>query len=553
MRLNKVLGLAIGEKSLLAAEITAGERPEVKRLAELVYPEGVSAQTPGELGTAPGDFLRDQKFTAKSAVFGLPARWLVVKAKEVPPADSTTLANLLRLQAEGEFSSELKDLVYDYTADTSAGNPKSVLLIATSQKYIDGINTLCDAAKISPVMVTSSAIALGVVTGRSEGASNPLVLLVSPTGAELTAQSGDSSNGIRHMRGPAPDRPFTGELRRAISGMPPATGTATNGAPRELVLWDAAEGSDFDSSTLGATLGMPIRLGDLPILGVEASGDESNGQGRKYAAAVALGMLALVDKPAPVDFLHSRLAPPKPPLVPLWVIAASLSVIALIGLIFGASTYLEHKRSDRDKLDAYNNSFQDQVKQDRSFVTKVSFAQAWHLGNPRYLPCMADLTQAVPADGQTYALSLSLHEVTPPTNNSVAAGTASIQSVAVRDLAGVLEAKTTDQRRVLQVLNNMKTMSRVFSEVKLQDLARPGNQESRGFLHHHLYLYARKGKALRRKRVFHDAFKAGKKHRVGTGGHRPSGGVIRSGVVPLLRRSVGDQQGLHRCVVGKGG
>ena len=126
-KLGKVLGVAIGERSLLVAEVVAGDRPEVKRLAEFVYPEGISPHKPEELGTALAEFLRENKFSAKSAVFGLPARWLVVKAKEVPPADPSTLANLLRLQAEGEFSSELKDLVYDYAADTSLGYPKSVL------------------------------------------------------------------------------------------------------------------------------------------------------------------------------------------------------------------------------------------------------------------------------------------------------------------------------------------------------------------------------------------------------------------------------------------
>jgi len=88
LRLNKVIGLSISERSLLAAEVVAGEKPEVKRLAEFVYPDGISPNQPAELGTALGAFLRENDFTAKSAVVGLPARWLVVKAKEVPPAGS---------------------------------------------------------------------------------------------------------------------------------------------------------------------------------------------------------------------------------------------------------------------------------------------------------------------------------------------------------------------------------------------------------------------------------------------------------------------------------
>jgi hypothetical protein len=481
-KVGKVLGISLGERSLLVAEVVAGgsggaaaagDRPEVKRLAEFVYPEGVSPQDPQPLGEALSEFLKENKFTAKSAVFGLPARWLVVKGKEVPPADPITLANLLRLQAEGEFSSELKDLIYDYAADTSRGTPRSVLLIATSRKYVDGINTICEAAKLSPLMVTSSAVALGLATGRSAGAKNPLVLLVSPAGAELTAQSGEASNAIRHLRGPGPDRPFVGELRRAISGMPVETG-ATNGTPRELVLWDAAGGSEFNSRTLGESLGMPVRSGDLRILGVDTSEAASNGEGRKYAAAVALGLIAIVDGPVPVDFLHSRLAPLKPPLVPQWAIFSSLGVLGLLVAIFFAWHVMNADQAELTRLQAQNSARADSVKKAQKYVTKVSVAQAWHLGSPRYLGCLRDLTNAVPTDGQTYALSLVVHEIVPPTDSSADADTALMQSVAVRDLAGRLEGKTTDQRSVLHLLANLKAQPAVFSEVKLEGTADVG-------------------------------------------------------------------------------
>lgn len=468
-RINKVLGVALGERSLLAAEVVSGERPEVRRLAEMIYSEGLTPVDPQALGTALGEFLRDNKFTARSAVFGLPARWLVVKAKEVPPTDPATLANLLRLQAEGEFSSELKDLIYDYAADTSAGNPKCVLLIATSKKYIDGVNTICEAAKLSPLVVTSSAVALGVMTGRSVEAKNPLVLLVSPSGAELTAQSGETSNAIRHMPGPGADRPFVGELRRAILGMPPAGGPGANGTPRELVLWDGAGTEEVNAGTLGQNLGLHVRCGDLPIFGVDATPAAANGEGRKYAAAVALGLLAVADRPAPVDFLHSRLAPPKPPLVPRWVMISSLAAIAVIALSIWAYSYMQKQQGKLDKINASNAAIEKPVIEAKEFVDKVSFAQAWHLGNPRYLACLTDLTNSVPLDQQTYAVSLSVHEVLPEANNSAAPGTAAHQAVAGHQLTGILEGRTSEQRRVLQLLNEMKTRSKVFSEVKLVD------------------------------------------------------------------------------------
>jgi hypothetical protein len=472
--LNKVVGLSIGERSLLAAEVTAGEKPEVTRLAEFVYPEGITPQQPVELGAALANFLRDNKFSAKSAIVGLPARWLVVKSKDVPPADATTLTNLLRLQAEGEFSTELKDLVYDYTADASAGNPKCVLLVATAKKYVDAASSLCESAKLSAVVVTSSALALGSVTGRSVEAKNPLVLLVSPAGAELTAQSGSATCAIRHLRGPGPDRPFVGELRRAISGMPVGNGSL-NGAGRDLVLWDAAGGSAFDATTLGASLGLNITSGDLPIFGVDASAAASNGEGRKYAAAVALALLGVVDETRPVDFLHSRLAPKLEPKIPRWMVITALSVIAVLALAFLAYSDMQDRQAKLDKINQQLDSVQNDVKSATAFVNKVSFAQAWHMGSPRYLSCLRDLTLALPQDGQTYALGLSLREdVPPPSNSNGSTPNKTVQPVVVRTLTGRLDGKTTDQRRAQQVVDKLKAMPASFRDVK------PGGTQNAG-------------------------------------------------------------------------
>src|SRR5258706_5493363 len=171
-----MLGLAIGERSIIAAEVSGGgARPDAKRLAEFTYPSGASLADPAALGTALGEFLKENDFSAKAVVIGLPAKWLLVKTKEVPPADSHVAADLLRLAAEGEFSSELKELVFDYAGEASTAGARNVLLVATPQKYLDLANQLCDAAGLTPIAVTSSSAALGAVVGRS-GGKNAVVL-----------------------------------------------------------------------------------------------------------------------------------------------------------------------------------------------------------------------------------------------------------------------------------------------------------------------------------------------------------------------------------------
>ncbi len=95
--LKKVLGIAIGENSLLAVEVVFGPRPLVRRLAEFVYPAALPPERLGELGEALRKFLRDHDLTANSAVVGIPASWLLLRQKEVPPADAHTLIPILRL------------------------------------------------------------------------------------------------------------------------------------------------------------------------------------------------------------------------------------------------------------------------------------------------------------------------------------------------------------------------------------------------------------------------------------------------------------------------
>ncbi len=456
-RSNKVIGLAIGERSLSAAEVVAGERPQATHLAEFIYPQGLSLQDPAGLGKALGEFLRQQQFTARTAVVGLPARWLVVKPKEVPSVDPGTLAEMLRLQAEGEFSSELKDLVYDYVGGADSGETQSILLIATQKKYVEAAGALCESAHLSLAAVTPSAVALGSATGRSLG-KDSLVLAVGSSGAELSAQSGGSTSAIRHLRSGAGDRPFMGELRRAVSSLP------SNGTGRELVMWDSSEPASMDAQVLGENLGFAVRNGDLPTLGVDSADAHSNGEGRKFATAVALALAGTGIVEPSVDFLHTRLAAPKARRIPRWAILASVAAVVLIGCIVVGYVDLQQRQTEIDTLSNNLKLQKSEIDAATAFVAKVSFAQGWHGENPRYLACLRDLTVAIPQDYQTFATALTLHD------NPRLPGKATDPAM----LAGTLSGKTGDQQRVQVLLDSLKR-NPAFSDVELinaQDAAR---------------------------------------------------------------------------------
>ena len=459
----------------MAAEVsvTGTGAAEVRQLAEFPYPDGVTIGQPADLGAALGTFLRERKFTARSAVVGLPAKWLVAKPKDVPPADPATLADLLRLQAEGEFSSEHRDLVYDYSADATAGHPRTVLLMATPRRYVDAAVALCDAAKLTAAAVTPSAVALGAATARGgDGAAGEgsLVMAMGPAGAELTSQTGAAPSAIRSLRGggsgTAGDKPFLGELRRAVSTMP------VDGSPRRMVLW----GTDADAAALGDSLGFPVRPGHLPSLGVAAGGAAANGNGRRFAAAVALALSATGDRVRAVDFLHTRLAPPKVHRVPRWAVTATLAAVAAVAVGAYAYSDLQHRQSDLDALNATLSASDTSAKDAAAFVNKVTFAKAWHGANPRYLACLADLTVALPQDGQTYVTSLTLREPPRPVT-SVAAARGTLAPLDVK-LQGRLEGKTPDQNGFQRLLEKVKTLP-AFADVKPGATVMSGNTRDR--------------------------------------------------------------------------
>ena len=154
------------------------------------FPPGVTINDPQKIGAALQTFIQQQLINARAVVIGLPARWIVAQQKEVPAVDEHTLSNILRLQAEAEFSTELKDLVYDYAGGLTDGvatdaQTQTILLAATPRKYLDFATEICAPSKLNIIAVTASAMALGDV---SSVKADTIVLAVASGNAEITAQ-----------------------------------------------------------------------------------------------------------------------------------------------------------------------------------------------------------------------------------------------------------------------------------------------------------------------------------------------------------------------------
>ncbi len=458
LRYKKALGLAIGERSILVAEVVAGARPEVRHVAEFVYPPGASLDKPDEIGKALSQFLREQRISAGDAVVGLPARWLLVTPKELPVADGATRTNMLRLQAEAEFSSEVKDLVYDFMDDAAPAPGQPVLLVATPRKYIDLAVALCRAARLSAAAVMPSAVALGEATTRIGGDST-LVLTVGATGAELTAQRGKAPSAIRHLRAPEPRPPFVNELRRVVSTIPSASGA------REMVMWETA---GIDAAALTEQLGFKVHSGELAALGVATPPELRDASSRTMAPAVALGLAGIGALGPSINFLDSRLAAPKQSRIPAWGVAAAIAAVLLIaGGAYAYNDYSTLAAKLAEKQAVWEKE-QTRYTAATDFVNMVSLAQRWYRGEPRFLACLADLTTAVPDDGVTYATGLSMKDAPPP--QKTGANVVANKGVEARmPLACMFTGKTSDESTVNTIDRNLKSMPH-FSDVKVTSI-----------------------------------------------------------------------------------
>jgi hypothetical protein len=211
-----------------------------------------------------------------------------------------------------------------------------------------------------------------------------------------------------------------------------------------------------------------VRNGDLPLLGVTTTEASRNGGGRKYAAAVALALSAIGDGPTvPIDFLHSRLAPPKPQRIAPWMIWSAAAALILIAALVVGYLDLDVKEKKLADIQTHYKAEEKAIASADAFVTKVSFAQGWHGGDPRYLACLRDMTLLVPEDGQIYLTSLILRNKDPgkldPRQGASAATKAAAEA---RHIVVNVVGKAPTQKDALELYKRFQSKKGFFVDLK---------------------------------------------------------------------------------------
>ena len=438
------MGVAIGRAQMRLAEVSSkGDRQSVEAAAEFVYPEGLSLATPEELGKALKAFLKGKGFSAREAVLGLSAEWLITRVKSVPPAPANVAASALRLQAESEFSNEADELVVDFAGTTSATAAASVLLIATARRYLEQAQTMTRAAGLQASSIGATALALAELT-RSIAGGHDLIVSLDEDGAEMIVQQDDAPAQLRHYAtgedaGVEGLGALVGEVRRTVTMLP------KNGSPVGMALWRDGRRMATAERTFADRLGMPVR-----VLEVKSAVGGNAPEAQRCVGAVALAMAETGS--GAVDFMHSRLAAPstarsRRPIVWGGGIAAAL-LLVVVGL--GVQRTLQKKQlaslNERYRAISGDSKNPKQVQRDEATLKRLETAKAWASTQPFALASVRDVTALLPDDG-IWVTNFRLQA----------------------DGHGQVDGKSTSRQRAMALFDDMKKNKR-FAEPKMAEL-----------------------------------------------------------------------------------
>jgi hypothetical protein len=418
---RKVLGVAFEERYAVVSEVrlSRGVR-RVERTGEFLFPDDVGWQDPQRLGKAFGQFLRQQHFSAGRAVIGLPAKWLMAREVNVPPAAPAATADIVRLQAEREFSPDPAALGLDYLDALDAREARPVFLVGALRERLTHMQAVAEAARIRLLAVTSSALAVSSATTDS-AAAVAITLVLRPGNSDLVARTGGHFCVVRHV--PVPESAPGGaeippgalvavletEVRRALGTV--ARSHAQAGAA-ELTIWDGI-GLPADAlSGMNTQLGLEVKVrSQLPEVSFRSAQAGQAPALVRFVPATALGISALNGHRPPIDLLHSRLEPPAKRLLGRRALLA-LGTAAAIGVVILALALgwqREQATVAGQKLRYERMKPESDVAQE--LVDKLSLTRDWYEDRPRLLDCLRELTLATPSDGRVWFTKVAIKPV----------------------------------------------------------------------------------------------------------------------------------------------
>jgi Tfp pilus assembly PilM family ATPase len=275
-----------------------------------------------------------------TTIVGVGREQVQLKLLQLPPAPPEELPDLVRFQAERDFTSLGDDAAVDYVPlEGDAETPHRVLAAALRPAGMKEVEEICGPLGLMSDRVALRAFAAASLVRRATGAGHGNVALVAnPLAAEadLAVLAEGQVVLVRSVRLPeesdARRQALTSEIRRTLAAASQQLGDSQ---VDEFWLCGNAASSD-QSGSLSEDLGIPVKMFDpapAAPAGLTRTGAGERALGR-FAAVLGMALDEADDQPPAVDFKNVRrqIAPRR--FARVHVLAAvAAAVVALAALL----------------------------------------------------------------------------------------------------------------------------------------------------------------------------------------------------------------------------
>lgn len=420
-------------------------------------PEGLNAK---QIGTRLAAAVADHLSGKTTTLIGTGRDQVQMKLLSLPPAPLDELPDMVRFQAEREFTALGSDAALDFIPlSGDVDTPHQVLAVAISAAGMAEARDLCQALGVEPDHIAMRACGAGTLAQRVGAASaEQVVLVVNPLTdeADLTVQVSEQVYLMRTVRlpdasqGEARQRALAGEIRRTVAA---ARQQLVDRQVDQVVLCCSKSAAD-EAKALGDELELPVRILDpreAAPAGFESQPISPESQNR-FAAVLGLALGEADRRPPIVDFANVRRRPEARRFNRTHALAAAAAAIALLG--FGGNLWLNSWKAARELADLRSeiDTVKQGAKQYDKVVTSADAVDRWTATDVNWLDELEMTAQRVrpkpfsakdyPVNDDVVITQLTLFR--PPGNNANG-GRINMQAVAKSEAAvPVLENRLRD-------------------------------------------------------------------------------------------------------------
>ena len=276
-----------------------------------VDPAGLSGK---QIGTRLAAAVAGQISGKVTTLVGVGRDHVQIKLLSLPPAPPEELPDLVRFQAEREFTALGTDAALDFVPISGdVETPNQVLALALSPAGMTEAREVCEALSVEPDRIGVRGCAAAAFATRASGiTANEVALIVNPLAdeADLVVQADDVVILLRTVRLPdtsqteARQRALVGEIRRTIA----AVRQQLTDRQVDKVIVCGNEASIGRSSSLSEDLQVAVTLID-PVAqnsaGLASKGVPPESLGR-FAAVLGMALNEMERRAPMVDFANVR-------------------------------------------------------------------------------------------------------------------------------------------------------------------------------------------------------------------------------------------------------